>query len=54
MKEIYETSASSYEDAKLRAILAVLSLHGIEVKEDKDATRVYKDGELVATLEISI
>lgn len=52
---IYEGDSESYADAKFKTLVATLSaVAGIEVSEDKDAMRVYKDGALIATIEISI
>lgn len=50
----YEGESKSYEDAKLRTLIAVLGTMGIEVKDEGLKTNVYKDGELKASFDISL
>ena len=53
--EEFKGQAKSYEDAKLKAILAVLAtLYHIEVKDDTGKITITKDGKKIATLEIAI
>lgn len=53
--EEYKGQAKSYEDAKLKAILAVLnSTLGIFVDDQMGKITITKDGKKIATLEISI
>jgi len=52
--EEYNGKAKSYEDAKLKAITAVLATIGIEITDEMGKVTITKDGDKVATLEISI
>ncbi len=52
--ETYEGESKSYEEAKLNTLIAILGTMGIDVKDEGLQTKVYKDGELVATFDISL
>lgn len=53
--EEYKGKAKNYEDAKLRAILAVLAaLYNIEVQDHLGKVTILDKGKKIATLEIRI
>ena len=52
MKHEYSGNAKSYDDAKLRALTAILTTMGIEITDDSGKLSVKHNGILVATLEV--
>lgn len=49
----YQGQKKSYEEARLDAILAVLATMGIKVSDEFGIVTITKDGQKVATIDIS-